>query len=73
MELRCGCKIDGKPGTHILAPCTAHFEWMKALVHAEREECAKIADMHAKGLDPRTWLCEEEAQQIAKDIRERKG
>ena len=47
MELRCGCKIDGSPGERVLEPCGRHDEWMRALVRAEREECARIADESA--------------------------
>ncbi len=47
MEMRCGCTVDGKVGQRVLEPCEHHLEWMKALVRAEREECASLADLQA--------------------------
>jgi hypothetical protein len=44
MEMRCGCKVEGKTGERVIEPCEQHDEWMKALVRAEREECARLAD-----------------------------
>ena len=45
--MECDCKITAAPEHNRLEPCAAHLEWMKALVRAEREECAMIADVHA--------------------------
>ena len=47
MEMRCGCKIDGNVGERVMEPCERHDEWMRTLVRAEREECARIADESA--------------------------
>jgi len=47
MEMRCGCSVEGMAGSRVVTPCQTHLEWMKALVRAEREECARLADLQA--------------------------
>jgi len=42
--MECGCKENGEPGQRTLEPCSGHLEWMKALVRAELEEAARVAD-----------------------------
>ncbi len=56
-----------------MEPCVGHLEWMEALVRAEREECAKIADEGVEWTPPplQPILVKETCHKLARDIRKR--